>query len=712
MGRREKPIDDLQPFAEFANGLRTLRVSAGRPSLRAIAHEIHYSAGHVSDALSGKTLPTWDFTSAFVRVCGGEQKEWSVRWEQARSAKAAAGGSVPAATANGPTRPSLGADHRESQAERDGAAKVLPVDPAEVHNREELSRALNQLRGARSYRDLELAARRRGTTRALSPSTLSDLLSGRSMPSPATITSFLTACGVDAAAQRPWLAAWERVSSAHLRYPAGAVRVREANPRLLGVHGSIQVGTDVDALPAYVARDVDAVLRDALAVGRDRGELVLVVGSSSSGKTRTMFEAVRAVVPEWWLLYPSDAAAVRAFAASPTPRTVVWLDELQRYFTEPGGIPAGVIRALLAAKVLVVGTLWPEEFATRIALPAPGAVDQYAEDRAVLAMAQSIQIGSTLSAGERKHAEQVAADPRIRKALESADAGLTQVLAAGPELVSWWENAGSDRPESRYGKAIITAALDARRLGVTAALSREFLMAAAPAYLTSADRAVAPPDWFDQAIGYATTRLRGAVSCLTAVAAGMGAVDGWATSDYLHQYAQRRRRAIPVPDQVWQAVTDHHRPGDTRRLAISAERWGRPAQARQLWDRGMEQPVAEEAPVARMVRQGRVDELRQLADAGDTSAVSGLAKLLVELGRIEEAAEALRRPADAGDGEAAAVLADLLVALGRRDADVENLLRTAFAGAAFAAIAVSAGRSADPPAQHLDDEGQVPGGPA
>ena len=39
-------------------------------------------------------------------------------------------------------------------------------------------------------------------------------------------------------------------------------------------------------------------------------------------------------------LLTADADAVRAFADAPAPRTVVWLDELQRYLTPPG-VPAG-----------------------------------------------------------------------------------------------------------------------------------------------------------------------------------------------------------------------------------------------------------------------------------------------------------------------------------------------------------------------------------
>jgi hypothetical protein len=195
------------------------------------------------------------------------------------------------------------------------------------------------------------------------------------MPSRDTLVSVLTACGLDEAGQQPWLAAWERVSTTGLRRPPGAVRVREADPRWLGVHASIQVERGVDDLPAYVPRDVDADLRTAITAKKDEGGFVLVKGSSSVGKTRALFEAVKAVVPEWWLLHPSDAAAVRAFADAPARRTVVWLDELQRYLNQPGGVPAGTVRTLLAAKLLIVATLWPGEYTTRTALRTTGQPD-------------------------------------------------------------------------------------------------------------------------------------------------------------------------------------------------------------------------------------------------------------------------------------------------------------------------------------------------
>ena len=76
---------------------------------------------------------------------------------------------------------------------------------------------------------------------------------------------------------------------------------------------------------------------------------------------------------------------------------------------------------------------------------------------------------------ERRRAEDAAiGDRRIRIALDSHDAGFTQVLAAGPQLVRWWANASDP-----FGKAAITAAMDARRIGLRGPLSRDLLMVAA-----------------------------------------------------------------------------------------------------------------------------------------------------------------------------------------------------------------------------------------
>jgi hypothetical protein len=117
----------------------------------------------------------------------------------------------------------------------------------------------------------------------------------------------------------------------------------------LGVHAAISVpGVSDDVLPEYVPRDVDDSefgVRAKVAAARERGGFVLLVGGSSVGKTRCSVEAVKALLPDWWLVHPVGPDQVAALAATPVPRTVVWLDELQRYLDGEHGLTGAVVRA-------------------------------------------------------------------------------------------------------------------------------------------------------------------------------------------------------------------------------------------------------------------------------------------------------------------------------------------------------------------------------
>jgi hypothetical protein len=90
--------------------------------------------------------------------------------------------------------------------------------------------------------------------------------------------------------------------------------VGEVHPRRLGVHAAISVpGVPDEILPEYVPRDVDAAefgVRARVAAATKRGGFVLLVGGSSVGKTRCAAEAVRALLPDWWLVHPAGPAEV------------------------------------------------------------------------------------------------------------------------------------------------------------------------------------------------------------------------------------------------------------------------------------------------------------------------------------------------------------------------------------------------------------------
>ncbi|WP_093976563.1 hypothetical protein [Amycolatopsis alba] len=563
------------------------------------------------------------------------------------------------------------------------------MDPTEISTLSELAGALEQLRRERSLslRGLADAAaklpKQEERQPALPKATASDLLNARSVPEAETVVTFLAACGIhEKQALRPWLQALERVATQHQRRPPGTVRVRDSRPRMLGVHAAIQTtqlpecaqsgqsGQGESALPLYVPRDFDAGLRTKLTLARQQGGFVLLSGDSSVGKTRALFEAVQAVLPDWWLLHPCDAEALREFTAHPSGRTVVWLDELQDYLDFAGGVPAGRVRELIAAGLVLVATCWPGEHSKRVALPEEGRPDRYANDRRLLRLADVLHVPPTFSVHERRRAEDLAGtDRRIRLALDTPDAGFTQVMAAGPELIRHWEQAPA------YAKAVITAALDARRVGAHAPLTCGYLEAAAPGYLTGQQQATAPPTWLDEALRYASEQLHGATSALIHAPGGMGQVIGYRVADYLHQHALRVRRFEYLPDAAWHALIDHHHPDDTQRIAENADARGCGHEAvilyRQLADNGGRKEGSTVSLAHLLAEHGYEEELRTRADNGDRAAALRLAHLLAEHGHEEE----LLTRANNSDQYASISLAGLLVEQGRVEAALP-LLRT------------------------------------
>ena len=83
MPRQERPLEsEDSPLLRFAGDLRRLRLRAGRPSYRELGKRTNYSAAALSEALSGRRLPSLAVTSAVVRACGGDIEEWTERWRR------------------------------------------------------------------------------------------------------------------------------------------------------------------------------------------------------------------------------------------------------------------------------------------------------------------------------------------------------------------------------------------------------------------------------------------------------------------------------------------------------------------------------------------------------------------------------------------------------------------------------------------------------
>ncbi|PSL43690.1 hypothetical protein B0I31_13029 [Saccharothrix carnea] len=83
MPRLERPlVEEDTPVLKFAGDLRRLRRVAGLPSYRELGRLANYSPAALSEAVSGRRLPSLAVTRAFVRACGGDVEEWTARWRE------------------------------------------------------------------------------------------------------------------------------------------------------------------------------------------------------------------------------------------------------------------------------------------------------------------------------------------------------------------------------------------------------------------------------------------------------------------------------------------------------------------------------------------------------------------------------------------------------------------------------------------------------
>ena len=170
---------------------------------------------------------------------------------------------------------------------------------------------------------------------------------------------------------------------------AGRSLEEVTDPFDLEVHRPVQpedAPPGLPVLPPYVPREHDQVLGQVARAAADgRSGIAVLVGGSSTGKTRACWEALallRDQDPPWRLWHPIDPsrpdAALRELPGI-GPRTVVWLNEAQFYLASAdrlGEQVAAGLRALLRdparAPVLVLATLWPEYWLNLTARPAAG----------------------------------------------------------------------------------------------------------------------------------------------------------------------------------------------------------------------------------------------------------------------------------------------------------------------------------------------------
>jgi hypothetical protein len=198
-------------------------------------------------------------------------------------------------------------------------------------------------------------------------------------------------------------------------------KVSNLGPQILGVNPAIPAARRPDDstailgddnLPPYVPRDIDYSLRSEVRKARDAadGRLFVLVGAPLSGKTRTAYEAIREVLPDWNLFFPGSAAELQAVIESGTNlrNTIIWVDEFGEYLEGELPLHPGSVRRLISRGVgaILVGTLWSGQFEKLKYGPSLDALDNLAEDsvarqRSVLRTASVFAVPTQLSRDER-----------------------------------------------------------------------------------------------------------------------------------------------------------------------------------------------------------------------------------------------------------------------------------------------------------------------
>ncbi|MFD0651614.1 hypothetical protein ACFQ2Y_26920 [Streptomyces malaysiensis subsp. malaysiensis] len=348
------------------------------------------------------------------------------------------------------------------------------------------------------------------------------------------------------------------------------------------------------------------------------------------------------------LFFPADAAGLlEALAADALqPGSVLWLNEAQDYLIGPGGeaVAAALLRRLdRDGPFLVMATLWPDHRESFTATVPFGAQDPHRQARTLLAQAHRVVVPRTFAGSLDAVRDAAWDDPALADALRTGTAELTQVLAAGPDLVDHYENPYGQA--GVHGRAVIRAAMDAHRLGVTGPLPLAFLEEAAAGYLDAADRAV-DTDWFTHALAYARTDIKHTTQALQEVArsSGMGVEPGvLRLADYLAQHGRRAHWADCPPLSFWEAAHRHlTQPDDLAALAGAAGRRLRKRWASRLWFRAAELGSGRAmSECARWLwtedREAGERLARRAADQGDFSGLATLAFIPEHTGDFDEA---------------------------------------------------------------------------
>jgi len=477
--------------------------------------------------------------------------------------------------------------------------------------------------------------------------------------------------------------------------------ITEVDPTLIGVDKAAPTVLPGATLPDYLPRGVDTGLRDVIAAAlAGRGDwLVVVVGGSKVGKSRTLFEALRrcALAGKLQLVAPVDGDALRSLLdpgqAMPirAEYAVLWLDDLELFLNE--GVTLRTLREWQSGGPgRIVAATYGGKGSELIAGSAIGGLTTIATD--VLQHARQISLNSTST-------DELAP---LRGRLPEAEFetvrrhGLAAYLVAGPALQNklFTGRHAPGAPACPEGVAVVYTAVDWARCGRTDPISDTTLR---QLWSTHLPAGIAPTD---DGFGIG---LDWALRPVAATIALLHRTGGYQAYDYVIRLVREQPGAAPPRDPVWAAAIDTATATEAFAVAVAAYTHARLADAATAFNRARDSSITELAALAgynlgvMLGRLGRsADTLaayqQVITDYGDDPApalrerVAGaLYNTGVVLGRLGRSADALAAYqqviTDYGDDPAPALRERVAKALVNQGVALGKLGRPADALAAY-----------------------------
>jgi hypothetical protein len=434
----------------------------------------------------------------------------------------------------------------------------------------------------------------------------------------------------------------------------------------------------IDGHAPYVARpDADEKIRSLIAAPRPPYPFLIVWGTTKAGKSRTLAEALReGFTHDPVVIVPRDGQALAELARLKIDRlldnqpAVVVLDDLD---------PAGL--EMLTADVLAEVRGWAVIVATmtaqrRAAVLATGG-EVGATARAALASTSGeYELPSEPPTGaERGEAE------RLYPA-EDFDGSIAETLVGARELIARYKASYDTNPA---GCAVVRAAIDARRAGVSRPVTESVLRGLFPLYLRSVRVGLTPTDeQFIAGIEWATRPVASQVALLR-LASPPGQPNAWTIFDHAVTADEGQNgHQRPIPAETWDKLIELLPIGDALGVGFTAGL----ADNRKTRDGALRKAVVSgvlsEIPilaltVGALLKNRDMDyariALRQAADSSDADAASiariSLGDIFKQTGDIDGARAEYQRAIDSGKPAVVALanicLGDLLAELGDID---------------------------------------------